>query len=802
MMPDVIDQTLAAALQVHQSGRLAEAGALYREVLEKRPRDPSALHLLGLVTHQQGDHAGAAALIRRAIAIAPAAADFYKNLGVVLTAGEKFEEAIESYRHALAMRPNDPEAHFNLAIVFARVNRHAEAIAACRAALGLKPDYIAALNLLGISLAATDELDAAETAYDRSLSINADQREVWVQRAALCIRKRDLKAALTVYQSALRRLPGSAELLTNCGNVLKGLGFLSEAIDVYRKALLLLPSSTLVMLNLGAALAEAGQKAEALALLRRAAAAEPGSSDVRARLGILLLDLGKPQEALAESQAALDLQPKVDARYIDVGKSLFALDRYDEAAELYRRLIEISPRSVEAYHNLGLAQLFLARPEEAMKTLRQAQSIDPDNERVSSNLVLASLYHPGIDSAGTRHLLAEWEDRHAKRYRESILPHQNHRDPNRRLRIGYVSADLRGHVVGRNILPLLREHDRAQFEIFCYANNPYSDAVTQRLKTYVDEWRDIRVLTDRSAVDLVREDRIDILVDLALHTSHHRLLVFARKPAPVQMCFAGYPGGTGLRTMDYRISDPYLDPPAETEPDSFERVVRLPNSFWCFDPDAMEVSQGFDPVELPALKSGHITFGSLNMFCKMNDAVIDLWAKVLRRVEKSRLLILAPLGSVRERIQTRFAEAGVDPSRVELADRRDRLKYLKLYDRIDLALDTFPYNSHSTGMDSLWMGVPTITLIGNKVVGRAGLSQLSNLDLQQLAAGSEEEFVEIAARVAADVPRLAEIRRTMRLRMFNSPLCDAIGFARGIEDIFRVAWEGWCASEDCLRQVE
>ena len=334
-------------------------------------------------------------------------------------------------------------------------------------------------------------------------------------------------------------------------------------------------------------------------------------------------------------------------------------------------------------------------------------------------------------------------------------------------------------------IPLLSNHDHRQCEIFCYADVARPDAVTERLRGYADVWRSTVGLSDQQVADLVRSDQIDILVDLTMHTANNRLLVFARKPAPVQVAWLAYPGTTGLSTIDYRLTDPYLDPPGLFDAFYSEESIRLPDTFWCYDPLTDQ-----PPVNaLPALENGFITFGCLNNFCKVNDGCLALWAQVLQAVPQSRLLLLAPRGQAREHVLARLEQEGIAAPRVEFADRQPRLEYLKLYHRIDMALDPLPYNGHTTSLDAFWMGVPTLTLVGKTVVGRAGWSQLCNLGLQELAAETPEQYVALAARLAGDLSRLQELRGTLRQRMLRSPLMDGKRFARHVEQAYRQMWQ-------------
>ena len=314
-----------------------------------------------------------------------------------------------------------------------------------------------------------------------------------------------------------------------------------------------------------------------------------------------------------------------------------------------------------------------------------------------------------------------------------------------------------------------------------------SDFVNRRMVGEI-----FRRLDDDQAARIDREDRIDILVDLALHTNGNRLMLFGRKPAPVQVSFAGYPGGTGLGTIDYRLTDPYLDPPGESDRFYVEKSIRLPDCFWCYDPQAMGVANREPVNPLPALTNGKITFGCLNNVWKINDRVLSLWAAVMAAVADSRLIMLVKGEKHRQRICDQLGRLGVAAERIEFVGFQPRGDYLRTYERIDLGLDCFPYNGHTTSLDAFWMGVPVITLIGQTVVGRAGFSQLCNLGLRELAAQTPEAFVKIVQSLTQDLPRLAELRGGLRQRMLQSPLTNAAGFTRNIESAYRQMWRTWC----------
>ena len=458
----------------------------------------------------------------------------------------------------------------------------------------------------------------------------------------------------------------------------------------------------------------------------------------------------------------------------------------EEAILAYRQALQLDPQNAAASNNLGNIYADQGSFDQALDTIREALRLNPDQPTFHSSLLFLMQFHPDNGPAVLRDELAAWSRRHAHPLRRFIRPHANDRSPDRPLRIGYVSPDFRDHVVGRNIWPLFQHHDPRQFQVFCFSEVTTPDAMTARFRSLAYDFQTTAGRSDEEVAELIRGSAIDVLVDLALHTANNRLPVLARKPAPVQVTFAGYPGSTGLDTIDYRLTDPYLDPPGQD--DYSETSVRALDSFWCYDPQSEIV-----PVnELPALSIGHVTFGCLNTFRKVNVPLLKLWAQVLQAVPSSRLLMFAPVGS-RQRLVEWMAMQGVATNRITFSNYLPRRDYLTLYHAIDIGLDTHPYNGHTTSLDSLFMGVPVISRVGDRVVGRAGYSQLMNLGLPELIAHSDDQFVQIATTLAADLPRLATLRQGLRARMQTSPLMDAAAFARNIEAAYRQMWREWCA---------
>jgi protein O-GlcNAc transferase len=364
------------------------------------------------------------------------------------------------------------------------------------------------------------------------------------------------------------------------------------------------------------------------------------------------------------------------------------------------------------------------------------------------------------------------------------------RDPDRRLRIGYVGPTLRMNVIGLYLEPVLECHDRSAFEIVCYSDADRPDEVTARLRQHADLWHETAKLSDAELAAQVRRDRIDILVDLNLHMAASRLLMFARRPAPVQIAYLGYPTTTGLAAMDYAVSDVHLDPPGAGEQFYTEKLLRLPETLWCYKPP-----QGCPQVnELPALSNGFVTFGSLNNFAKTNDGVMEIWGRILNAVPGSKLAVMLEGGAVgNPSVMARFAHFGITADRLLIFSSRPRLKYLELYHQIDIALDPFPCPGHTTNFDAVWMGVPIVTLPGQTTISRGGVTVLSNLGLTNLIASSREQYIQIAVGLSRDLQSLAKLRASLRERMRGSPLVDAVRYAKNLELLLRDAWKHWCA---------
>lgn len=600
--------------------------------------------------------------------------------------------------------------------------------------------------------------------------------------------------AAAQYQAIVARRPGHAEAHNNLGNLLSQAGQSAEAMAHFRQALAANPESPSAHTNLGAELYKSGETSDleqALTHLRRALAIDPGFIRAYNNLGSVYTALGRQAEAIDCLQRALALSPHYAQAHSNLGNSLQELGRLTEALVHLQRAVELQPTLPEAHYNLARALIDAGQVAQAITSYGQALTLRPDFPAARSNLLMALHYDP----AQPPEQIAAAHRLFGQLYTRPIVltPPIAARDPERRLRIGYVSQDLRNHSVAYFIEPILTSHDRSRFEVIAYADVGRGDAITARLRGLVDGWQDIHGLPDAEVAALIRRDRIDILVDLAGHTGGSRLMVFTHRPAPVQVTYLGYPDTTGLPAMDYRLTDAWADPPGWTEHLHTERLVRLPQGFLCYRPpdEAPPVSA------LPAAATGQITFGSFNNLQKLNARVIATWAAILHAVPGSRLLIKARLlgmDAARQATADLLARQGIDGARVSLLPAAASVaEHLACYSQVDVALDTFPYHGTTTTCEALWMGVPVVTLAGKTHETRVGVSLLTGVGLPDLIAQTPEAYVAIAAQLAEDVPRLEALRTTLRQRVQESGLLASVPFTRSLEARYREMWRAWCA---------
>ncbi|CAO3441231.1 O-linked N-acetylglucosamine transferase, SPINDLY family protein [Azospirillum endophyticum] len=593
------------------------------------------------------------------------------------------------------------------------------------------------------------------------------------------------------YRAVLRLDPDHPHANNNLALILRGRGDHADALACYRRAIKRAPDDPQLHSNFGCLLVDLGQAAEALDALRRAIELKPDYAEAHFNLGNALRSANDLDGALACYTEALRLKPDMAAALSNMGDLLKGRAELSRAVECFMAALRAAPQMPEPCNNLGETLKEQGRITEAVAVFQQGLSAHPTAAIMHSNLVFALNYTADAPVEMIYRVHRHWAERHADPLLPAGRKHANDRSPDRKLRIGYVSPDFCAHSVSFFAEPVIREHDRSAFEVICYPCSRRSDAVTERLRAAADGWVPIVGLSDEAAASRIAADGIDILIDLAGHTAENRLLLFARKPAPVQVTWLGYPNTTGMPAIDYRLTDGIADPPGLADQLSAERLVRLPHGFHCYQPP-MEVDLQPRP---PVLDSGVVTFGSFNNTSKVTAEVVRVWAEILKRVPKARLLLKSrQMGDdeTRARYRNSFIAHGVDPDRVELLARIPAADgHLRAYDRLDIALDPFPYNGTTTTCEALWMGVPVVTLAGRSHVARVGASLLTNVGLGELIASDEADYIAKAVALAGDPDRLAGLRAGMRARLDAAPLTDHKGFTRSIETALRAMWRTW-----------
>ncbi|MGC4030193.1 MAG: tetratricopeptide repeat protein [Tepidisphaeraceae bacterium] len=787
-----MEKAVEVALEQHRAGQFARAEMLYMEILRQDPGNVDAIHLLGVLAHQGRKPDIAVQLIGRAIEKKPDVPVFHYNLAEALVAVGDFERAERAYRRAIEIAPDYFEAQNNLANLLTRLGRFPDAEAVCRSALAFQPGAASALNNLGNAVRPQGRVDEAIACYRQAVDARPDFFEALNNLGMALCSVWQLEEGVTQFRRAIAIRPTDADVHNNLGTALIQLGRHAEAIDSCKMAIGLNASHAEAHNNLGSALRGLGLTQNAIAEYEIAAAARPGFIEPRRNLAVVLNDVGRREEALAAIDEVLTLDPALPNEHFLRAMILRDLGRQDESVAAMRKTLELEPTHANALTAVGYAMLEQGELDAAMDALRRSVAVRPDPQ-AHSNMLMTINYHPGFSPAELLREHQAFAELHEKPLLAGHRPHTNTRQPGRRLRIGYVSPDFRAHSVSYFLEPILQHHDHSQFEIFGYAHITSPDLSTWRLRAQIDQWREVPNRNPHDIAEMIRQDGIDILVDLAGHTGNNALTVFARRPAPVQVNMIGFPSTTGLASMDYRISDALCDPPGESDAFSTERIVRLPKTFWAYLPPATAPDVG----ELPAAANGFVTFSSVNNFTKITPHVLTAWSKILAGVPGSRLVFQATAvqsRQVRDAVHRVFDAAGVDRDRLEFRAWTDLAGYLGLLNQSDLTLDPFPFNGGTTTCHSLWMGAPVLTLAGDRHAARMGLSILTNAGLSEFIATDADDYVRRGIALATDTPRLAAVRASLRDRLSQSPLLDGKRFTADLEAAYRQMWHRWCDS--------
>jgi len=784
------DDRLAEGLRLHQAGELPGAERAYREVIAGNPESADAHYFLGSLLGASGRLDDALEHLQIAIRLSPSAAAPRMDLGNVLHAQGRIEEAESAYRDAIGIDAGEAGAHRNLGMLLHQLGRFDEALESLARAAERAPEDAGTQFMLADLLSSRGRYREACRSYRAGL-VHAPGVAMAHNNLGASLRhlSRD-EEARACFEEALRIDDGLAGAHENLGELLEVRASLDDAIGHYRAAAAKSADALRCRRGLGRLLLDRGESDAALRFCREAAALGPDDADVRFELGNALMACGRTDEAIEALRRSVRMRGDDPRYHVNLGFALYEARRYEEAAQSFRTAVKLDDGLIEAHNNLGSVLQQQGELDGAMQALEEALERAPDQPYVRSNLLTCMNYQPRVDPETVFVAHRAW----AKLVEGALPPSApavlRNPEPERRLRIGYVSADFRIHSVSFFFAPLLENHDREHFEITCYANVTKPDATTERFKALSDHWRDIATLSNEEVAAHIRRDGIDILIDLSGHTVANRLPVFAERPAPVQVTYLGYPNTTGLEAMDYRLTDARSDPPGTCEHLYCEELVRIDETFLCFQPLAET-----PPIRARDDQQG-ITFASFNELLKLTPEIIAAWCDMLERISGSILVIKGTAledPGTRARIEQRFLEHGLSLDRLRLLGRTESLQaHLDLYNDVDVALDTFPYNGTTTTCEALWMGVPVVTLAGSVHASRVGSSILAGLGLSDLVAADPQDYVDKSIALARDPARRAELRRTLRDRMRASPLMDAVAHTRRIESAYRDMWRRAC----------
>lgn len=761
-----IVKVLQQAIYAHQNGQLREAERLYKKVLNKKPNHPDANHNLGLIVMDGNKPELALSLFEKALKTSPKNPQFQQSFSkaksylnelsiaqsqniekqvIELFNEQKYDQALLLAKHSVEKDANYAFGWKTIGTIESMMENYSSALVHLKKALTLNENDINALSNLGVVLKKLDKLQEAEACYREAIRIKPDYAAAYNNLSLVLQALGKLEEAQACCLEAISLKPDYAEAYTNLGNILHDLNRLEEAEAYCRKATDLKPDYAEAYINLGNVLNDLNRLEEAEAYCRKAIELKPNYAEAYNNLGAVLKNLGRLEEADKNFREAIRLKPDYAEAYSYFGDVLRDLGRLDEADINYREAIRLKPDFIEAHSSLLFMLSYVeSLPIESM--LEDARSY---------GLKVSRMSEPKFTS---------WRDgkEHTK------------------LRIGFVSGDFKNHPVGYFIEGLLYHFDKSRFDLIAFPTVSKLDKLTSRIKPMFEEWLPICTKSDFDAARLIHQKNIDILIDLSGHTPYNRLSVFAYKPAQIQVSWLGYFATTGLPEMDYILGDPYSIP--ENEQNHFtEKVWNLPETRLCFTPP----SENIDILPLPALKNAYVTFGNFSNLTKINEAVIKTWSTILKHVPNSKLFLKSKQLSSQKAvldIQNQFANHGITKNRLILEGTSSRVEYLKSYNKIDMVLDTFPFPGGTTSSESLWMGVPVLTLAGDRLISHQGESIAYNTQQSEWIANSLTDYINKAVDFASDIESLSTLRSNLRDRLPHTPLFNSNQFAKNFED--------------------
>jgi predicted O-linked N-acetylglucosamine transferase (SPINDLY family) len=812
---------LGVAQQV--AGRFDEAETTFRGVLEREPQYVDALVNLGILLHAKGQFQQAADVTLAALSLRPNSIPALRNLGFIHQSLELWEEAESNLRCVQALAPGNAQAFVDLANLQVKCARFDAAEASCRDAIRIEPLNASHFLLLASVAQQSGQNGTAEESLRRALELDAGNLGVLDVLGRLYRETDRLELARDVLRTAAELAPDDPERWINLGVVVQELGMSDEAEQSYRRALAINSRHAQAQFNLGVVLEQAGRLDEALERFQSARKLSPKYVQAHVNCGNVLRDLGRISEGEDCFRDAIKVAPADHAGYLNLGFSLEDCERNEEAIASYQQGLECSPSNETLRVNLArvlgavgrsteslaisdallelnpengpalvcrsVALYALGRARESQDAMKRALEIDPGNSGGRSAMLFQM---SELSDTSPEELFAEhrrFGEILEAPYRENWPIHDNLKQSERSLRIGFVSADLRDHTLAFFAEPILAELSKfPDLSLHAFYNHAIEDDTTAVIRKSFKQWHRIAGLPDKAVFELIQNNGIDILIDLSGHTRGSRLDVFARKPAPVQASWIGYPATTGLTSIDYYLGDRFFIPQDKFASQFSEALVHLPSSV------SFRPFQWAPAVNaLPALSNGFVTFGSFNRPSKISHHVVRLWSRLMLEVPGSRLILAGLAGGDRTRTLVKlFADHGIEKERLLPLPRMVHESYQALHLKVDMALDTFPYAGGTTTLHALWMGVPTLTMDCGKPASRQGAFSLGHVGLEQFVVGNEDDFVLRGRRLAADLSGLAEIRASLRTRFAESALADSGLIASGLHQALRIMWRRWC----------
>ena len=747
-----VQQTLDTAIKFYQEGRQADAVNTCWSILESEPSNATAYHLLGVIAYQNQQSQEAMDLISKSLDCEFENAEIQNFLGIIFVNTGRKLEAEKCFRQAIRIEPRFPEAHNNLGNVLKDLGQLDDAISSYQNALAERPNYEVAYNNLGCSYKDLAQFENSISNFEKAIAINPDYDEAH----------------------------------GNLGDLLCKLGQFAEAAEHYTAAVSINPDSVQMHTSLGLALRDIGRLDEAVERLQHAIAIEPRNFFAHSGLGSVFKIMGQLDRAISSHRKAIAIKPDFVEAHNNLGAALLAKGKLNDAIISFQHAISIKPGFIRAHSNLGYALLLIGKSDEAAGSLRQALSIKPDSADTHSNLLRCLQFGLDVDPFGLKEEHILWAQAHSGPIGKLDKKFDLDLDLKRPLNVGLVSPDFGRHPVAFLTIKLLECSNHPDLRFYCYSDRRNSDEYTERFRKTCHQWTDSTDLVDKDLAKSIQNDQIDILIDLAGHTAGNRLTMFADKPSPIQVSWAGYVGTTGLAAMDYVIADKFHCLEGE-EKHYVEKVLRLRDGYVCYD-----IPVGAPPVgRLPAKKNRYVTFGCFSSPAKINSQTLEIWSQILNLVPSSRLNLnfkWIDNSKNKKRILSKFKEEGIDESRISLEGQPIFLDILERYNAIDIALDTWPYSGGVTTCEALLMGVPVVTFPGRTFAGRHSVSHLNIVGLVETIAKDKDDYIDISVSLAQDLDRLDRIRAELRERMQKSPLCDGPRFADSFRNSMREIW--------------